>query len=583
MKHKLDFKIAAIFSAIIFVIIGSYFMAFRTIYVRHELKLMGEESLNTLQTMKTAVMSVIETANNYSKIILSDEDIQRAMGTGDIYSDPTGQSVVTRRIYGLLQFAENIDSVYLIDNKRQIYATGDKDDLMEQLYDTEKIAWYQTVMDKDGAYSLVPGGKGMVRSGDSNQICLIRAYKNLDDLQNLGIVSVNIDIKALQETYREILDTNKEEIMFLNESNQIICRNGLEILDDDKKEEFAEKIRLSEDGALKESIKLGRKNYLVTGVFIQKENWKIIRVLPLDMKQESIGIMTANVLLVMFSAVLILCGTVFVSNMITRPIQKMMFSMKKAEKGEFEEIEYKSFFGEFRYLFDGYNQMLGKIDLLLKQTIEKQKIIRKVELNEMQEQMKPHFLYNTLDSIEALIMMEENDKACEIVEALGDFFQKIVSKGRDMLTVQEEVSIVWDYIKIMKIRFADMFTEELMIDECCAGFLIPKLTLQPLVENAIHHGLREREEKGHLWVRITMEGEWVHLKVADDGIGISPQLLKELEKENESFKGKSFGLPGTIERMKIIYGEAFWYEITSKKMELTDISFYIRADVLEVY
>ncbi len=581
MKQKFRIKIAIIYFVIVGVIIGSYFIAFKAIYMSHELKVMGEESVNTLQTMKTVTLAIIETANNYSKILLADEDIQEVLKSGDIYSNVPGQFKVAKKIYGILQFANEINGVYLIDQKDQIYSVGAREDLVGKLTNKEQMGWYQSVIEKNGNYILSLDSPDIVRKPLSNQVSLIRVYKDLKNFRNRGVLFVNINRTAFRNTYKEILKEDREQIIFLDEQNRIICQDGLTILQAEEREMFLNKLGSAKEGTLKEVFKDGDKKYLVTGVVIPTEGWKIIRLQPTDMRQESFEVLSANILLMLLSAFFILMGTILVANLITVPISHLLISMKSAERGEFTKVKYKPFFDEFRYLFEGYNQLLDKISLLLEQTIEKQKKIRKVELNEMQGLMKPHFLYNTLDSIQALAMLGELGKVCETVEALGDFYRRSVSKGRELLSIEEEVAIVVDYIKIMKVRFENLFEETIEVEPCCKNYLIPKLTLQPLVENAIHHGLREGTEKGELYIGIRREKEWIHLCIADNGFGIPVDLLSELKSDPGCYKGKSFGLRGTIERMKIIYGDKFKYEITSKANELTDISFYVHIEALE--
>lgn len=582
MRRRLEVKIAVIYSIIIGIIIGSYFIAFRTIYVSHELKIMGEESINTLHTMKTATLAIIENADNYSKILLADDDIQQVLQSGDIYSNIPGQFKISRKINGILQFDRDIDGLYLIDGKDQVYAVGTREDLIGQLDNKASIHWYQSAYEKNGNYLLALDIFGTPRKTTTKQISLIRVYKDLKNFRDIGILAINIDVAAFKRTYKEILKTDKEQILFLDHQNQIICEDGLNLLDDKEKESILKKLCGSNEGKLNDIIEVGEKKYLMTAVIMAAENWKIIRLQPMNMKQESLGILTTNIVLVLLSAILILCGTILVANLITRPIQELLISMKQAEQGAFIKIEYIPFFDEFRYLFEGYNRLLDKIGLLLTHTVDRQKLIHKVELKEMQEQMKPHFLYNTLDSIQALAMLGESDKVCEMVAALADFYRRSVSKGREMLRIEEELTIVDDYIKIMKMRFEDTFEATFDVQESCKKYLIPKLTLQPLVENAIHHGLRERADHGQLHISVKEEGEKIHICIADNGMGISEETIKELEENLESHKGKSFGLRGTIERMAIIYEEDFMYEIKSKPYKLTDISFYIRVRALEV-
>lgn len=582
MRGKLEVKIAIIYFVIIGIIVGSYSFVFKTIYVNHELKIMGEESINTLYTMKTATLAIIQNADNYSKILLADEDIQQALQSGDIYSNIPGQFKVAKKINGILQFDKDIYGLYLIDGRDQVYSVGVREDLVGKLENKEASTWYQLVYEKNGGYLLVSDIFNTTRRSPAKQVSLIRIYKDLKDFKNIGVISINIGITAFEETYKEILKKDKEQILFLDSKNQIICKDGLEILNDKERGVFLKELCESKEGKLNQIFQVEEKKYLITGVVISSEDWKIMRVQPMDMKQESLGVLTTNIVLVFFTAILILCGTIVVANLITEPIQHLLVSMKSAEKGKFIKVEYNPFFDEFRYLFEGYNHLLDRIGILLNETVNKQKLIHKIELKEMQEQMKPHFLYNTLDSIQALAMLGELDKVCEMVDALADFYRRSVSKGREMLSIGEELAIVEDYIKIAKMRFDNVFEENFEIQESCKAYLIPKLTLQPLVENAIHHGLRERIEDGQLHICVKEEDERIHICIADNGIGISQKLIKEFKEDIESHRGKSFGLRGTIERMTIIYGENFKYDIESTPNELTQISFYIDIRVLEV-
>ena len=583
MKHRLEAKISAIFSIIIMLIIGSYFLVFRAIYFKHEYRVMSEESMHTLRAMKQSVDSVVDTANNYSKILLSDQSIQEMFKTGDIYSHISNQTVLSHKIYNLIQFQDNIEMVYFVDQKQQVFKVGENAKLKKKTAEFEDISWYDTLLAGNGEYLLVVGEEDIAQTKMKDQICLLRLYKDLENFSCLGILGVGINLSAIQNTYQDILENeSNQQIVFLDNQNQVICQDGEVLVADDSLMSLVDQLETSKDDELIMNMEIGKKTYLVTGITFKQQNWKILRILPLDINHDSMKIMLMNVSLVIFSALLILLGTILVSRMMTIPIEHVLYSMKQAEGGQFVKIREKSLLNEFRYLYEGYNHMIERIQELIEQTVEEQKTIRRIEFNEIQEQMKPHFLYNTLDAIEALALMEEKEKVCEIIQALGNFYRKSVSKGRDMLTIDEEIVIVRDYIKIMKIRFEDLFIEEFLVDDSCKYYLIPKLTLQPIVENAIHHGLRGKEEKGHLWIEVKIEDNWLLLRVADDGCGISQEKLNELMMPTTEYKGKSVGLRGTLERLNIIYGEHFKYRISSTEDGITSINLYIHIESLEV-
>lgn len=152
-----------------------------------------------------------------------------------------------------------------------------------------------------------------------------------------------------------------------------------------------------------------------------------------------------------------------------------------------------------------------------------------------------------------------------LVERLGDFYRKSVSGGKELLTVAEEFKIAQDYADIMEVRFENAFRYISDIDESCGGFMLPKLTLQPLVENAFLHGVRKNDRFGEIIARAELSDGRLHILVADNGRGIPEDVLDELASEKEPERGKSLGLRGTIERLRLLYGDQFSYQIRKKK------------------
>ena len=197
----------------------------------------------------------------------------------------------------------------------------------------------------------------------------------------------------------------------------------------------------------------------------------------------------------------------------------------------------------------------------------------------MQELMKPHFLYNTLESLEALILMEETEKSAKLVRSLGQFYRKSVSGGREFLTVNEEIQIVKDYADILKIRFGDSFKFDVRLDREYGHYKIPKLTIQPLVENAFQHGIRVQEKYGYIQVCVEGEENRIHISVKDNGKGIPNDIISEFEKGKMPAEKRSLGLRGTIQRLKMIYEGAFSYKICNDS--LSEVHIYIDRSVLE--
>lgn len=202
---------------------------------------------------------------------------------------------------------------------------------------------------------------------------------------------------------------------------------------------------------------------------------------------------------------------------------------------------------------------------------EEERIKRKTELNVLQEQMKPHFLYNTIDAMGYLALSGKNEELYDALEAFGSYYRTLLSKGREIITVREEMQMVKDYLELQKIRHGDSLRYVLKIDQTIWGRSILKMILQPLVENSVNHGIRQKGTYGCVCVTGYEKNGYLFFCVEDDGVGMSKEKVAELTGESLDINEKSFGLRGTIERMKIFYDTDIEYEIKSAERKGTAI------------
>ena len=568
MKHKLSRKIIAALGLVIFTIICVYAMIFNMHYGKYEERIVGEENIKTLRSLETSIETIIKNSDDYSKMLVADSVIQKQMETGDLLSNVSGQSEVIKKIYSIFQFSDYVESIWLIDEKGQMLIVGGganyalEDDHVE----------YEDLKKPYGAYEIE-----ITYSKENGCISLVRSYNSLDDFRSLGIIGVDLKYQSLQKMLSDVINEEEEQIVVLNNNNEIIMKCGT--LTDETEIITHAKMLSGNQQEMLEKITIRNKEYLLAGVHNGNHGWKIIRYSKVEKSENVSEIVKFNGALIFVIGILILCSAAFISSMLTRPIQTLMHAMKETEGGNFKRITKKPMLDEFQVLFNGYNRMVEQIERLIQGTIDKQRRIRQVEMNEVQEQMKPHFLYNTLDSIQALAMMGESKKVCDLVEALGGFYRKSVSGGRDMLTIEEEFQIAKDYADIMRIRFEDSFTFDILLDEGCKHYMIPKLTIQPLVENSFQHGVRVKEQFGKIALSAVIEEEKLHILIRDNGDGVPEDIIFELMENKEPKRGKSLGLRGTIERLRLLYEDGFNYEI--KSGSYTEIHLYITIDKLK--
>lgn len=568
MKHKLSSKIIAILGLTIFSIIAFYTIIFSTQYEKYEQKIVGEENIKTLRSLATSMETIIKNADDYSKMLLSDSVIQAQMESGDLVSSISGQSEVIRKIYSIFQFSDYVEAIWLIDKNGQKLTVGGSTDIELE----NNFFEYAELKKNYGEYELF-----VSHTSKGERVSLVRSYNSLENFKSLGLIGVDIESDFLSSLIYEIINIEEEQLVILNEKNEVIIQCG-NLTNKEEMEAASKKISIDNREIL-ENIRINNREYLLVGTLNENSGWKIIRYAVAPKNQDIQQIVEFNILLISIIGGLILFSAAIISTMLTNPIQTLMNSMKGVENKNFSRIDKKPLLDEFQILFRGYNQMVEQIERLIQSEIEKQKRIRHVELNEIQEQMKPHFLYNTLDSIQALAMMGESEKVCELVEALGGFYRKSVSGGREMLTLYEEFQMAKDYVDIMKIRFENSFEFEVSIEDSCKNYLIPKLTIQPLVENSFQHGIRVKEQYGKIILLAYKKEDTLVIKISDNGDGVPNDVVEELMENNTPRLGKSLGLRGTIERLRLIYEDDFEFEI--RNQGVAEICLYIRIDRLE--
>lgn len=565
---KLSLKISLVLGSVIFLSIFVYLLIYIHNSKEYERKVMGKENIAMLYSIDSSLTTVLENANNYSKLILADSVVQKQMKSGNIVSDFDKQQLLISRIYSITQFSESVDTVWLIDQNEQKLTVGQSADFSIKK-DTTEYNWIKKL---NGKAKLL-----IQKSNGQNYPVLVRAFKDLNEFQTIGIIGVQIDNKKLESLVSESIISGNERIIILNEDNETICSTG----------DFHESMKISEmvqelDSSAGEVIhlkKINGKYYYLSGIINREKDWKIIRYSPVIKTEIFSGMFRFNIILIMGLGLIIICISLIFARFLTVPVQILLDKMESIEYGEPEKINEKAYLSEFRTLFHGYNKMVDEIKRLLQETIVKQKRIRIVEWNEMQELMKPHFLYNTLESLEALILMEETEKSTKLVRNLGQFYRKSVSGGREFLTINEEIQIVKDYADILKIRFGESFKFDVRLNKEYGYYKIPKLTIQPLVENAFQHGVRSQEKYGYIQVCVEGEENQIHISVKDNGKGIPNDIIREFEKGKMPDEKRSLGLRGTIQRLKMIYEGAFSYKICNG--ELAEVHIYIDSSVLE--
>lgn len=264
-----------------------------------------------------------------------------------------------------------------------------------------------------------------------------------------------------------------------------------------------------------------------------------------------------------------------ISSSITKPIKELCNSIHMVGEGDFTVRTVASQADEMQTMSLAFDSMVERIATLMDNVRNEQDNLRLAEFRLLQAQINPHFLYNTLDTVVWLAADKQNEQVIRIINSLSNFFRTGLNNGRDIITIREEGLHVSSYLEIQQIRYRDLLTYDIDIPEQLHEYTIPKLTLQPLVENALYHGLKQKRSLGKIVLSARQDDDTLCLRVWDNGIGIPPELLQQLRRNLSEHDKNSFGLFNVNQRLKLYYGSECCMDINSLYGEYTEIAIYI--------
>lgn len=549
LSRKLKQKVRILFAALLLIYVLAFAVLYKLVLQGSLLEYIKESNKNTMRSIGNNLNTEIDNITTISILIMENADIRTYLrGTGG--KESTSAYNALNSIYGITTSFKNISSVYILKEN------GEYIDIANEVtkVDTKQVlseSWQREIQEKAGACTMRINGDGAFETLSGNiVISFIRQINDVNTQRPLGTLVVNCSVDLLENTYSEMEDSTKKFSYYSNEG-AYICGDTVfaasEQIELHNRPDF-----FSEQKGQNEIMYYYR---IPNTPFVAAEYEKINYLKYYSI--ESLVLISAVIILTVF--VILLLG-VFITSYITRPIERLVESMNQVKEGWLKRVSIKLPNDEIGHLKDSYNMMLVEINQLIEELVENEKNLQQAELEALQEQIKPHFLYNTLDTIGYLSLESPGEKTYDAIETLGNFYRKFLSKGSKKITICEEIDIVKNYLKLQKLRYDDIFDDEYEIDEQVAMICIPKLILQPIVENSLYHGIRLKGERGIIRIAAVKEGDNIKISVFDTGIGMTQEHIEGLMQG----EGKSFGLRKTIERIQNYYNLKDIYEIKSK-------------------
>ena len=392
-----------------------------------------------------------------------------------------------------------------------------------------------------------------------------------DDLPHTGILMADMRLEPLEDICRSVTLGDNGYLYILDDSGNIIYHPEQKLM---SLELISEENILSEDTQSEDQS-------MVLAQTIEGTNWKLTASVTSD---DVAKYSTAFISRVTWVVIALMAGVLLValwlSMRIVQPLTDIQVSMQRIERNLDDNRMSlpEEGFAEYASLAHSYNVMLRRIRGLMQETVDRQEQLRRMEIGALQEQINPHFLYNTLDSIVRVMETGRTPEAIEMVQALAKLFRLSINNGDYFLTVEQEMDYARNYLTIQQVRYKKRFKYELYMDESIKDLPCPKIILQPLIENSLKHGMSDMPGCT-LIVRARQEGYNIVLSVEDDGLGIPPEKLKKLQEmlrddSNIMVKKSRYGigLRNTNRRIKLLYGSDYGLAIESEVEERTCVT-----------
>ena len=397
-----------------------------------------------------------------------------------------------------------------------------------------------------------------VLSKTDNSVITILHYPLRNEQGHYGFINAAINLHHLTDIVSNI-DFYEGESFIMDTSSNLYTK--VQTISAQDTENIMNNVMLHLDTT--SSFSLDKYTYYYTKI-PANENWYLCtKVETANLtKETSSFILMLTSLLVLFTLItIVVC--IYLSRSITKPISNLNETMQKASSN-LQIVADQSDIEEINSLSYSFNQLIQKIDNLLKKIKEDAKLQRQSEIKVLQAQINPHFLYNTLDALNWKALQHQDTEMTTLIRSLCDFYRISLSNGDEFIPIKDEIKHVECYLKIQSIRFKNQFTYDLEVEPHLLSMYCLKILLQPLIENAITHGLRPLDYPGEIHIRIFTQDNNIIMTVEDNGVGMSEQMLDEVKNGLSNQALHKYGLYNINQRIRLTYGETYGIHIQSQ-------------------
>ena len=559
--------VVALIPFLIFSIVSGF------VFLDHAQKTAEEHSVQLIHQVSNSMDVYVETIEkmvNYIQLELQDTPFFTMETEG-----ASGWESETDYIRSVLENVANshreVAGIF-IATKEDLYVSTGMSRISRDPFQNER--WYREASENPEEIQLISvvTGRNIVtnRSYSIDDVfSLAKAVQDPETGEVLGVILLDIRHDIIQSSINGVTIGEKGFVFVMDQEDNIVYTpvNGIVYRVNPKWVKAMEPM----------SVQIQGGSYQIRSELSPYTGWRTVGVFSMDEVMSSVNtIVYILFTCVIISLVLVVIVSFKFSRTLTNPIFKLKRLMKQAESGDLTvrfNFQHNDEIGE---LGQSFNHMIARIDQLIQMVYVEQENKRTAEMKSLQEQIKPHFLYNTLDTISWMARDYDAEDIVRLVDALTNMFRIGLSHGKDIITVKEEITHVSNYLYIQKIRYKDKLNYVIHVDESLYAIEVPKLILQPLVENAIYHGVKAKRGGGTITITGVPEGENLVFTVQDNGAGMPQEKVEELNRRMSERsvldEQKSFGLFYIRERIQLCYGKGYGVHVESALGEGTRVT-----------
>ena len=447
----------------------------------------------------------------------------------------------------------NNGNLYTKDAGRTYSFSEDNFELLEEFEKTNvdtRGAWYYQKCEEPAVY-------------------FVKVFRSIQINSKVGYILLKLNEEAIFRNYRNQREETPVELYVFDKNDSLLSSSQRESvnriykeIDLDKRTEASQKLYWQQVQERK-----WNPDYHVME-YETDTGWTVVSVLDVKKGMQGLRMITGNIIIVsLILMVFFFIITWRMQKRILYPVVELANHMRKTGENQIQKIPEKDSKDEVGLLVSSFNQMVETNSRLIQRVAQNEEEKRYLELALLQNQIKPHFLYNTLDTAFCLNQMGLHKDASYVIKQLAGYYRLVLNHGAEWISLSQELDALEKYLDIQSVRYNEWLSYSVQVDEELYGFQIPKMTLQPLVKNAIYHGIKPSGRKGHIWITGELCKDGILLSVTDDGVGMTRQVFDEiLTGERESTDGESFGVRSVTERLRLFYGEGTKVELADTDM-----------------